>query len=67
MWIIRPRVDRAAVARATSQWQLVNRFRTDAAFRRPNRILLDDEKRFTGLPLFFAFRTLLPTGATCRW
>jgi hypothetical protein len=35
----------------------VNRFRTDAAFRRPNRILLDDEKRFTGPPLFFAFRT----------
>jgi hypothetical protein len=57
MWIIRSRADRAAAARATSQRQPVNRFRTDTAFRRPNRILLDDEKRFTGPPLFFAFRT----------
>ena len=42
----------------TGQRELVNRFVTDAAFRRLNRILLDDEKRFTGPPLFFAFRTV---------
>lgn len=39
----------------TSQRKLVNRFLTDAAFRRLNKLLLDDEKRFTGPPLFFAF------------
>lgn len=44
----------------TSQWDLVKCFIMNSSLRKLNRILLEDEKQFTGPPLFFAFRTLAP-------
>lgn len=42
----------------TSQRDLVRYFVRHASIRRLNRILLEDERNFTGPPLFFAFRTV---------
>jgi hypothetical protein len=39
----------------TSQRDLVSTYLRDASLRRLNRTLLDDERHFTGPPLFFAF------------
>jgi hypothetical protein len=41
----------------TSQADLVRAFAGSAALRRLNRTLLEDEKNFTGPPLFSAFAT----------
>jgi hypothetical protein len=41
----------------TSQRDLVRCYLRDAAMRKLNKILLADEKHFTGPPLFFAFRS----------
>jgi hypothetical protein len=42
----------------TSQRELVKCFIRDSSVRKLNKILLEDEKQFTGPPLFFAFREL---------
>jgi hypothetical protein len=42
----------------TSQRALARTFVRDGSVRKLNRILLEDEKRFTGPPQFFAFREL---------